>query len=222
MTTPLHMSPAEQQLQKAAAELELEGYTVELEPDPNDLPAQLRPRQVDLIARRGSELVIGEVASRSTAKEVGIDELARIVRSIPHADLRVFWLGDTEEPPRVRQVQDYVADARAVAEVSPRAGLLMALAAFEGAIAHYADRVGYKLQTPPRQMLEQLYSLGYIDEDDHARLSDLYKLRAGIAHNVTRVVPHRSDINYVLHTTSRMVRGHYTSEDVVTEWLSEK
>jgi REase_AHJR-like len=222
MKPPSQTNPLEHRLQEAVDQLEREGYTVQREPHPHELPEQLRSWKVDYIARRGPEIVIGEVASRSTAKRTGIDALARVVESIPHARLEVSWLGDAdEEPPRVRQVSDYVDEARTAANVSPRAGFLLAIAAFEGALALYADRIGFKPQAPPRQVLEELFSLGYIDESDHIRLSGLYRLRSGIAHGVTTDVPAPSDISYVLHLTNRMLRGRYTSEDVVAEWVHE-
>jgi hypothetical protein len=108
-----------------------------------------------------------------------------------------------------------------VSEVSLQAGLLMALAAFEGAVATFGDEVGIKQRVPARQLLANLYSLSFVDEADYDRLSALNTLRAAIAHSTSPQVPTIDDIRFCLDLASRMLEGRYTSADQMVEWFKE-
>ena len=183
----------------------------------------LLDRQVDFIARRGTELLVGEIASRSSAKKERLDLLARQVAEIPNARLQVYWRGDSPlGKPDFGQVERYIREATAVADISPQAGFLMALAAVEGAIAAFAERVGVKPETPPQQLLSNLYSLGYVDEVDFDRLRSLYRLRSQIAHLSTPRQPERDDILFVLNLADRMLNDRYISADEMVEWFLNK
>ena len=137
---------------------------------------------------------------------------------------KVYWTGDTPgvkpDPEAVRQ---YVDEANTAKEAgSLRAALLMALAAFEGDVATFADEVGIRLRAPARQLLSNLYSLGYIDDADFSRLSSLYTLRSAIAHQATPQAPKPVDIEFCLDLATRMLDGHYVSADQMIEWFKER
>lgn len=223
MTAESYVGPVEQQRVREVIErLRAEGWLVEAEPDPNRLPGALRGTRVDFAARRNDELVIGEIAARATARQERIDALARKVESVPNARLEVYWIGGTPiVKPDAQEVRQYIAEARAVSKVSIRAALLMALAAFEGAVATFADEVGIRLRAPAKQLLSNLYSLGYVDKADFDRLSALYTLRTAIAHLATAMVPERLDIEFCLDLATRMLDGHYVSADQMIEWFKE-
>lgn len=203
-------------------QLRLEGWSILTESnDPNI--RSLFERQVDFIARRGSELLVGEVASRTSARREKIDRLAREVAEIPNARLQVYWLGDAPaDRPDFSQIERYIKEAIAVADVSPQAGFLMALAAVEGAIAAFADRVNVKSAAPSQQLISNLYSLGYLDESDFSRLKSLYRLRSRIAHLATPEEPERDDIQFVLNLADRMLNNRYASADEMVEWFLDR
>jgi hypothetical protein len=98
----------------------------------------------------------------------------------------------------------------------------MAMAAFEGAVATFADLVGLKLQVPARQLLANLYSLGFVEGADYQRLNALYTLRAEIAHSVTPQVPAPDDIQFGLDLALRMLEGRYVSADQMIEWFKKQ
>jgi hypothetical protein len=97
----------------------------------------------------------------------------------------------------------------------------MALAAFEGAVATFADEVDIRLKAPAMQLLSNLYSLGYVDEADFNRLSRLYTLRSAIAHLATPQIPEYEDIEFCLDLAARMLDGHYVSADQMIEWFKK-
>jgi hypothetical protein len=207
-------------LDEVVSQLRLEGWTVTTEPRGDSLPEVLRNRQVDFIARRGPELLIGEVASRTTARQERIDLLARLVEQIPNARLQVYWLGDSSSAkPDFHQVQRYIKEADAVIGISPRAGLLMAMAALEGAVAAFAESVDVKPDMPPRQLLSHLYSLGFIDAPHFDRIASLYRLRSEIAHLATPREPTHDDIRFCLDLADRMLGNRYVSADRVDDWF---
>lgn len=202
--------------------LRSEGWSILTESDDPNLLG-LFERQVDFIARRGAELLVGEIASRTSARRERIDQLARQVAAIPNARLQVYWLGGSPSgKPDLSQVERYIKEAAAVAETSPQAGFLMALAAVEGAIAAFAERVNVESAAPSQQLLSNLYSLGYLDETDFNRLKSLYKLRSRIAHLATPEEPDRDDIPFVLNLADRMLNDRYVSTDEMVEWFLDR
>jgi hypothetical protein len=221
MNTEAYMSPAEQQLREVVDRLRAEGWHVETEPDPNKLPGALRGVRVNFLASRDQDLIVGEIASRGGVRQEHIDALAKQVAAVPNARLEVYWTGDTPvTKPDPDQVRRYIVEADAARNAgSLRAALLMALAAFEGAVATFADEVGIRLRAPAKQLLSNLYSLGYVDAADFNRLSRLYTLRSAIAHQATPQIPESIDIVFCLDLTTRMLEGQYISADQMIEWF---
>jgi hypothetical protein len=208
-------------LDEIVGQLRDEGWAVITEPGPDSLPEALSDRQVDFIARRGQDLLIGEVASRSSARKERIDLLARRVEQIPNARLQVYWLGDSpKDKPDFHQVGHYIQEASAVAELSAKAGLLMAMAALEGATAAFAERNHVDPQAPARQLFANLYSLGLFDESDFNRVTHLYRLRSEIAHSATPREPELGDIEFSLDLAERMLSDRYISADRITDWFA--
>ena len=224
MSTEAYLSPAQQQLREVVDRLRAEGWDVVTEPDPKGLPGALRGFRIDFLASRDQDIVVGEVASRGSARQEHIDTLAKEVAAVPNARLEVYWTGDTPvEKPDPEVVRGYIVEAsRAANAESYRAALLIALAAFEGAVATFADEVGIRLRAPARQLLSNLYSLGYIDDTDFSRLSSLYAFRAAIAHQATPYIPKPKDIEFCLDLATRMLDGHYISADQMIEWFKER
>src|SRR5262249_36405809 len=150
----------------------------------------------------------------SAAREQ-VDEMAKRLNRLPNVRFEVYWVGDVpDEVPPLESILTFINEARAVAEASPRAGLLLAFAALEGGIPHFASREGdVRDWRSPRQMLATLYSLGRIDESDFQRLSALYRLRSEIAHRAEPITPDQDDVAYVLAMAERMATDKYVSVD---------
>jgi hypothetical protein len=207
-------------LEEVVAELRGDGWLVQLEPRGQALPPGLRSLQPDFVATRADELLVGEITSRTTAAKERVDEIAGLVSLLPNARFVVYWLGDTpEEAPRVAGILKNIERAPAVYAVSSAAGLLLAWAALEAAIARFAvgKSVDARLRMP-RQQLSELYSLGYISEADHERLVALWRTRSEIAHRGDSTDPKREDVDFVLKIARRMATERYVSVDQMVEW----
>jgi hypothetical protein len=209
-------------LAEVIAELRDEGWSVEIEPKAMNLPHPLQDLQLDFIARRGGEILVGEVASRTSAVKEKLDAIARRVEVIPNAKFEVFWLGDTpQDEPRLTDIRALAREASIIAErVGPTPALLVAWAALEGAIARYAstEEEGPERPHTPRQQLASLYSRGLISQNDFDRLSSLWRLRSEIAHRASRIEPSADDIEFVLALADRMATDKYVSTDEIVEW----
>lgn len=223
MNTETYVNPAEQQLREVVDRLRAEGWHVVTEPAPNGLPGPLRGARVDFVASRDQDIVIGEVASRGTARQERIDALAKQVAAVPNARLEVYWTGDTPTTkPNPDVVRQYIAQAHAVTGISLQAALLMAVAGFEAAVATFADKTGISFEVPAKQLLSNLYSLGYVDDIDFDRLNRLFALRNAIAHSATAQTPELEDIEFCLDLARRMLDGRYVSADQMIEWFEER
>lgn len=205
-------------LQRIVAELQADGWIVSTEDQ--GLPGAFR---ADLVARRGDEMLIGELASRETAKRDSLEQLARLAESIPGARLQVYWLGDAAENlPAPANVERIIVEARGVLPHSTPASLLLAWAGLEAAVTHLSSELRLQVMEAGAsswQTLTSLYSLGHIDESDFKRLSELWRVRNDIAHRGSPTKPSNEDVSFVLDLARRMVRGQYASVDDMIDWF---
>jgi len=63
-------------------------------------PTPLSDMAPGIVARRGSELLIGEVQSRNSRGLPDLNKLADAVAAVPHARLEVYWLATSRNPTR--------------------------------------------------------------------------------------------------------------------------
>lgn len=223
MTPPPKTGVAERQrLAEIIDQLKDDGWLVTPGPPASQIPTPLRDYQVDFIAVRGADILIGEVVSQRNATKKRTEELAKIVKGIPNAQFQVYWIGDEDaEEPSVSQIRRYLRESRAIAAQSPQASLLMAMAAFEAGLRVYAESVEAEVPGTPRSIFEHLFSLGLVSAPDHTLLLQLYKLRSGIAHGVSSEIPRPDDIAAVRSIAERMGTGKYVSIGIMTDWLSD-
>ena len=218
-------------LTDAAGDLRQNGWeVVELRGRQVDwLPESLRRFQPDIVARRGNELLIGEVKSRNSNELEDLDDLAKAVADVPNARLEVYWLGDeTEGKLAHERVREYSDEARTLIQAGHlAAAALIAWAAVEGALLYYATNAQIPLPDPryaqmPWQLISHLDSLGYINDADLKRLTELRKQRNAAAHFWGREdPPNPADIEYCLEIVDRMLGGRYISVDQIEEWFIE-
>ena len=91
------MSPLEQafeqQMAQIVSELRADGWEVVMHPgtDLVWLPASVRSFGPDIAARRGKELLIGEVKSRNSRELAVLTPLAEAIAAVPNVRLEVYW-----------------------------------------------------------------------------------------------------------------------------------
>jgi hypothetical protein len=185
-------------------------------------PTPLRELAPDIVARKGDELLIGEVKSRNSRELRDLNGLADAVAALPRARLEVFWLGDQpESDPERDLIREYAAEAATLLRLGhARAAVATAWSALEGALIYYA--VESRAPLPPDEplapqqawsLLSQLYSLGYINDADYERLHELRKQRNAAVHFTGKEAPDPADIEYTLDIVERMLNGRYTPGD---------
>lgn len=212
------------QREQTVTELLQAGWEVVEEPSQQALPGPLRDFRLDILARRGSELLIVEVKSRRSSDLGRLNALASAVARVPNAKLEINWLGDAPEfDPPVENIRAYLNEAaRLISFGAFTAAGLVAWAALEGAVVYFAsDKDDVQPWSTPWQLLSDLYSLGYVSDRDFERLTAFWKLRNEIAHHVSPVAPRPEDVEAILKIAERMIGGRYVSTDQMIEWFLE-
>jgi hypothetical protein len=210
-------------LEEVRRELSADGWEVLPAGQLRDLigPVPLSRLAPDIVARRGAELLIGQVKARNSPQLASLTSLADAVAAVPGARLEVYWLGDEpESDPERALIREYAAEAAELLRAGhPRAAVATAWSALEGALVYYAAESGAPLpegeRPSPQQawaLLSQLNSLGYITDDDYDRLHELRKQRNTAVHFTGKEPPDPADIHYALDIIDRMLSGRYTPD----------
>lgn len=216
-----------QYLDQIAADLQRDGWEVLDRETTDRLPTALRELHPDIVAVRGSEIMVGEVKSRNSNELQGLKVLADVVANLPNTRLEVFWFGDKlETEPARERVREYANEAAELLRIGhTAAAAVIAWTALEGAIDYFiedtqapvGDASGHVRNA--WSLLSQLYSLGYINEQDFKRLTDLRKQRNAVVHFVERLAPNDGDVQYALDIVDRMIIGQYMSVDLMVDWF---
>jgi hypothetical protein len=110
-----------------------------------------------------------------------------------------------------------------------RPAALIAWSAVESALIYYAVRLDIPLPDDgraarsPWQLLSYLDSLGYINEADLKRLSDLRNQRNAVAHfSGQGALASEEDIEYGLNFAERVLSGRYVSADQMVDWYQSR
>ena len=211
-----------QRLEEARRELMEDGWEVLPADRLAELPAPLGDPAPDIVARRGGEVLVGEVKSRNSRELRDLNGLADAVAAIPNARLEIYWLGD--EPaanPERDLIREYADEAATLLRSGhARAAVATAWSALEGALIYYAAESQAPLpagtRPAPQQawtLLSQLYSLGYISDADYERLHELRTQRNAAVHFAGKQAPDPADIEYALGIVDRMLNGRYIAAD---------
>jgi len=188
----------QQRIEEIASKYQQQGYEVIAEPRPDQVLPSLSEfsSQIDLIARKGNELVVIEVKSRASLMENNrIQELAQIIEQ--HENWR-FELALISEPEKViddteglegkmqgLNLAAGMKQAKALLEAGFEASaLVVAWAVIEAALRELAarEKVTFNVQSSPAQLIKNLAFLGLIAEKDYDSVWNAMKLRNGIVH----------------------------------------
>ena len=206
------------------------------------LPEPLQDFELDYVARKDDEIIIGEVKSRSPKSLQTLDQtlnrLARAVAKVPNARLEVHWLGDIAATASVAplihvdsaDVQSQIDETRILLRLHHvRPAVLIAWSAVEGALIYHAAQLDMPLPDDARaarspwQLLSYLDSLGYINEADLKRLTELRNQRNAVAHFSGRgALASQEDIEYGLNFAERILSGRYVSADQMIDWYESQ
>jgi hypothetical protein len=182
-----------QKLQEIAAEYEIRGYEVHVEPSPESLPEFLAGFHPDLVARGPNESVVVEVkVGTKTAASERFRELAEIVQRQPgwRFSLVVIDPRSDEVAPATQPLLDRteIADRLARANEflntgSKDAAFLLLWVSVEALLRHIATREGLPLErVPSSSLMKELFSLGVLSRSELDLAQRAFSVRNSLVH----------------------------------------
>lgn len=185
-------------------------------------PDWLKGLRPDFIAQRGDEFLVVEVKSRSvgahSAERGQLAELASEISKHPGWALELVWLGDDEIQSTDTDVDDLVARAERVLQVDVEATLLLMWLAVEASLQLLASRVGIR-GAPVKQLMSELYSMGWLSERHFAELGDAHVLRNAIAHRAGGDGVDPAVVLRLGQIARRLADPTYAPVDRMVEWF---
>ncbi len=194
-----------------------QGYSVQVHPRNESLPPFAKDFGVDLLARRGDEHVLVAVKKNrdAVARDPEMKRYAELTENQPgwRFDLVIMEGQERNEFQGARELAaedmlrllthadrlvelGFVNEAIITAWSALESSMRLKLRA-EGEIAGYG--------TPPRQMLNELYSSGSLSEEEFRRVESLFRLRNEIVHGFKPTAVEPGIVPFVADLTRRLV-----------------
>ncbi len=205
-------------LEKVAERYQADGYDVQILPSKADLPEFLQHFTPDMLAIRGHQKVIVEVAERSDLrKDASLSYVAAEVNSQPgwRFDL-VVQSRDTSIDPVVTAATEPTSDdilqladtaERLVSSGELMAACMVAWSAVEAALRQIAAKAGLDLESKtPRYLLNALATEGLIPQDDYSTLNSVFRLRNTLAHGLKPSSIPSDAPEFLIDLTRRIVK----------------
>lgn len=182
-----------QRARAVAQEYLSKGYEVIEEPAPDQLPDFLSDYRPDLLIRRGNEVTIVEVKSKSSlSKYPQVRDLARLLQGKPGWNFELILVAEGENlnvpegvhPFEREDVVRGIEAAEALLKAGfPEAALLLAWSTVEATVRLLAEEEGIPLdRLSPPYILKQVVTEGLISKDDYNFLLDAIKYRNALVH----------------------------------------
>ena len=200
-------------IRKTAEKYRREGYEVSLDPLLNFMPGF----QPDLIVRKGDEVKVIEVKSRSSlAADRRIAELARFIDSKPGWSFELVLVSEPEKLDSPEGARSFVGKETLrrmeEAEKSLQAGFheaafLLAWSACEAAIRELIEEQGVSNPsiTRPGYVLDQAIHVGVISRDEYNYLTNMQRYRNAIVHGFTVSDFGEEEVRGLIETVRRIV-----------------
>jgi REase_AHJR-like len=201
-----------------AEEYRSRGYEVIEHPSPEQLPQFLAAYHPDLLVRKGEEVIIVEVKSRSSlTREPQIWELARLVRAQPHWNFELVLVGEQEQlsvpegaRPFAREdiIEGIEAAERLLAAQFWAAALLQAWSTLEATLRLLAEEEGLALKgLSPLAVLTQATTNGVISREDYRFLTRVMEYRNALAHGFTATDFDPTLVTELISLTKRLLQS---------------
>jgi hypothetical protein len=208
---------AQASLRKIAQQYRKEGYDVATSPDKREL-GDLSDSGIDLLARRGKEVVAVRVLSRGDIYDIQeIETLTRRVQSRRgwRFDVVVVSPDDDAEIPRngsalgQSEIRSLAAEARTGLRAGTlRSSFLIAWTAFEAAMRDVAGREGIPVDRDSPQLLTKtLYSNGLMSKKDYLLVKQSLQMRNALVHGFEPHAFGASDVEFVLNLAERLTKA---------------
>lgn len=194
-----------------------QGYSVEVRPQAESLPAFAKDFGVDLLARRGDENVLVAVKKNrdAVARDPEMKRYAELTENQPgwRFDLVILEGQERNEFQGARELAaedmlGLLTHADRLVELGfVNEAIITAWSALESSmrLRLRADGENAGYGTPPRQMINELYSSGALSEDEFRRVQSLFRLRNEIVHGFKPTAVEPSIVPFVAELTRRLV-----------------
>jgi hypothetical protein len=220
----------EKELERTAKQYRDEGYLVITHPDRDHLPGFAADFGVDLLATRGDERVLVQVKQDRAALEAdpSVPARAEITNAQPGWQYDLVLLNpdnpvrrtirDAEEP-SIEQIEQMLHEAEMVLRANAlRAAFVLAWSGLEASMRRLAQRAGLngKVGTQPLLLVRELYSSGYISQEDFHRLERTRKLRTEIVHGLVPAIIDGGVVQYVINFARQFLARIATVREVAS------
>jgi hypothetical protein len=190
---PISPDPERAAIKRLANEYARKGYEVIIGPEPGDLPPALANYRVDLLAKRGDEVIIVDVKTRRTLHDKpDLRGLARAVRDLPGWRLELVVTNprhkrvapDDAVLPGPAALAKRLEEAEGLAKAKHlEAAFLLAWSAAEGILRTVAEHEGVEAASDsPASILKRLYSLGLIAKTSYGEFQRRLDNRNAVIH----------------------------------------
>jgi hypothetical protein len=208
----------ERRLEQLAERYRDQGYTVILNPTPNDLPSFANDFKVEILASRpdGNVLASAKASSQEFERDKNLSRYAEIIARQQGWRYDVFVLGPQAPIPASGTITDASDDeierTLASAEHLLRAGfkpqaVLASWAALESAMRHRLRSLGAKAEwgTSPRSMINELLSIGVLTHSDSRDIEEFSRLRNIIVHGFSVPELRPDTVSFLASTARRLL-----------------
>jgi hypothetical protein len=177
----------------------------------------------DFIAIRGDEKIIGEVVSRHRPKSAELQQLERLSESLAGEwQVKVYYVDDAPPAPNEEIVHEISQEARAAAEISPQAAVLLAWSGIEMALDRLEHRYSIPRSSTKIPSISQLNSIGAISDQVYDTLLRYQRVRNEVAHARTRHQVPRADVIEIAELADILAAPDYRSPDEMAKWFKER
>lgn len=181
MTTSMSTPALRQAVAEAEERLRARGFSVVRHPEPDHLPPELAGARPDLLGHRGEEHVVVQVRSRRLPPDADLVALTEQVGRMPGWRLDFVYVPESPRTADPAALTARAARAATLADSDPEAGLMLALAAAEGALHRIAEGLGMDADDPG-SLIAGLVSLGVVLDDEGDLLRRARLTRDALAH----------------------------------------
>lgn len=187
------------------ARYEEQGFTVQFQPDPRDLPDFLGSYTPDAIAQKPGQNVAIELKQQNTSiTQASLQRIRKLFDGHPDWRFDVVFMGTDQgqrisiPPASPQMLRARIDEVRTMVNVGQfRAAFVMAWSLLEAAL-HSAISDAPNRPYTPGSVLQALAMNGYIQPTLERRMRSLIDLRNRIVHGDVNAEPTRDDVDLVL------------------------
>lgn len=183
------------------------GYTLVRDPPAEKLPKFLSEIRPDAIATGVWPSLLIEVMQRPTdAAETRVRQIQSLLKGHDDWRLEIIYLAPGAPVLRAvaaKEIRQTLQQARRLADIEPRAGLLLAWSTLE-AVARNLEATLASRGLSPRSLIDLLVSNGHLPQSDAKAFLRLGDMRNALSHGQIDEAPDSADLCNLIDRTERL------------------